>query len=222
MARKGALQQIGEHRGGFVTAFIAVFLLSLLFLASVGATPNPIHPQVINEPVVAAAATPARPAGGSTPTATPSSPQMPVRIVAKDIKLDVSIANPVSTDIEVLDEGLMKGAVRYPTSAQLGVDGTVLLFGHSSYLPIVHNQAYKTFDGIQDLKTGAIVHVYSSNTDYQYSVVGVRVADATQDSIELDPIGKHLTLVTCDSFASKSHRFIVTANFVGAYSLTSN
>lgn len=213
MARKGALREIGEHRGGFVTAFIAVFLLSLLFLASVGATPNPIHPQVIDEPVdttIAAA------------TTTPSSPQMPVRIVAKDIKLDVSIANPVSTDIEVLDEGLLKGAVRYPTSAQLGVDGTMLLFGHSSYLPIVHNQAYKTFDGIQDLKPGAIVHVYSSDTDYQYSVVGVKVADATQDSIELNPNGKHLTLVTCDSFATKSNRFVVTADFVGAYSLTSH
>ena len=95
----------------------------------------------------------------------------------------------------------------------------MLLFGHSSYLPIVHNQVYKTFDGIQNLKPGQIVSVYSSDMRYDYSVVQVKVADATQDSVELDPTGKHLTLVTCDSFATKSNRFIVTADFVGAYTL---
>lgn len=214
MAHKGAIKEVGERRGAFALAFIAVFILTFGFLSSVGATPDPIHPQVIDEPAASQRAT--------ISTAEPSSPQMPVRIVAKDISLDASVANPVSTDITVLDDALLKGAVRYPTSAQLGVDGTVLLFGHSSYLPIVHNQAYKTFDGIQKLKPGEIIHVYSSDTDYQYSVVGVKVADATQDSIELTPQGKHLTLVTCDSFATKSNRFIVTADFVGAYSLVSN
>lgn len=207
MARKGAIKEIGERRGAFAFAFIAVFVLTFVFLSSVGATPDPIHPQVIDEPTIRAQETPT----------TASAPQMPVRVVAKDISLDAAVANPASTDIEVLDSALLKGAVRYPTSAQLGVDGTVLLFGHSSYLPIVHNQAYKSFDGIQDLKTGEIIHVYSADTDYQYSVVGVKVADATEDSIELNPQGKHLTLVTCDSFAKKTNRFIVTADFVGAY-----
>ena len=193
-----------------------MFLLSFAFLASVGATPNPIHPQVINQPV------PDVPAGTvQTPPVQPAVPEMPVRVVAKDIGLDVSIENPVSTDIAVLDRALLKGAVRYPTSAQLGVDGTVLLFGHSSYLPVVHNQAYKAFNGIQKLKPGQIVHVYSANIDYQYRVVGVTLANANQDSITLDPQGKHLTLVTCDSFATKSSRFIVTTNFVGAYPLVS-
>jgi len=213
MARKGAIREIGEHRGAFALAFITIFILTFLFLASVGATPDPIHPQVVDGPVADTIR--------ETPT-TPVSPEIPVRIVVKDIGLDATIANPVSTDIEVLDAALLKGAVRYPTSAQLGVDGTMLLFGHSSYLPVVRNQAYKAFDDIQKLKPGQIIHVYSSGTDYQYSVTGVRVANADEDSIELNPNGKHLTLVTCDSFATKSSRFIVTADFVGAYSLTSN
>lgn len=212
MTRKGAFKEVGERRGAFALAFIAVFLLTFVFLASVGATPEPIHPQVINGPAIDTI---------SSVPATASSPEAPVRIVVKDINLDVPISNPVSTDVQVLDNELLKGAVRYPTSAQLGVDGTVLLFGHSSYLPVVHNQAYKAFDDIQKLKTGQIIHVYSADTDYQYSVVGVEVADATQDSIELTPGGKHLTLVTCDSFSKKSNRFIVTADFVGAYSLVS-
>ena len=103
-----------------------------------------------------------------------------------------------------------------------GQEGTVLLFGHSSYLPIVHNQSYKAFDGIQNLKTGDIISVFSNNHEYRYSVVGVKLADASQDVIELPQTGKHLTLVTCDSFASKSNRFVVTADLVGTYTLASN
>lgn len=208
---KGVVGEINEHRGAFVTAFISIFVVTFLFLAGVGATPDPIHPSVYSEPTQNAV----------VETAT-STPEIPVHIVAKDIGLDASVANPNSVDIDVLDETLLKGAVRYPTSAMLGMDGTVLLFGHSSYLPIVHNLAYKTFDGIQKLKPGQIVSVYSGTKEYQYAVTEVRVADANEDSVELNPVGKHLTLVTCDSFAKKTNRFIVTADFVGAYSLASN
>lgn len=211
MAKKGALKEIGEQRAAFAVAFLSIFILAFVFLSGVGATPDPIHPDVISEPAIANAVT--------LPATASSTPEAPVRIVAKDINLDVTVSNPASADIEVLDDALLTGAVRYPTSAFLGVDGTVLLFGHSSYLPIVHNQAYKTFDGIQNLKAGQIIRVYSADTEYDYSVVQVKVADATQDSVELNPVGKHLTLVTCDSFATKSNRFIVTADFVGAYAL---
>ncbi len=143
MARKGVLQEIGERRGAFTLAFIVIFILTFGFLASVDATPNPIHPTVVNRPV------------DTDPTATPTipnSPEIPMRIVAQDISLDVSISNPVSVDVAVLDKALLTGAVRYPTSAPLGVDGTVLLFGHSSYLPVVRNQSYKAFNEIQKLK----------------------------------------------------------------------
>ncbi len=151
-----------------------------------------------------------------------ATPQSPVRVAAKDINLDVAVVNPTSTDVDVLDDALTLGAVRYPTSAMLGVDGTVLIFGHSSYLPIVYHQYYKTFDGIQNLKKGEIVSVYSGTLEYRYAVSGVRVADASQDVIELPSSGKHLVLVTCDSFADKTNRFVVTADFVGTYSLASN
>ncbi len=207
--RKGVIKEIGERRGAFAFAFVSIFLVAFLFLASVGATPEPLHPSVVG------GATAQTPASGNAMQA----PEAPVRVVAKDIALDATVSNPASTELKVLDRALLGGAVRYPTSALLGVDGTVLLFGHSSYLPIVHNQAFKTFDGIQDLKTGQIVSVYSNNVEYRYSVVQVKVADATQDVIELKNTGRHLILVTCDSFASKSNRFIVTADFVGTYAL---
>src|SRR5262249_28982061 len=131
-----------------------------------------------------------------------------------------TISNPTSTDVDVLDDALLKGPVHYPTTALLGEQGTMLLFGHSSYLPIVHNQNYKAFDGIQNLKPGDIVSVYSGTTEYRYAVVGVRQANVNDDPIvELPQDGVHLTLITCDSFATKSERFIVTADLEGAYAL---
>ena len=130
--------------------------------------------------------------------------------------------NPSSTKVAALDEALLKGAVRYPTSAKLGQTGTVLLFGHSSYLPVIYNQAYKAFKGIQNLKKGDVVSVYSGTHEYRYAVESVSIANANEDVIELRKDGKYLTLVTCDTFAKKSDRFVVTAKFVGAYPLTSN
>ena len=146
-------------------------------------------------------------------------PELPVRIVAKSIGLDKTVANPDATDVETLDKALQGGTVRYPTSARLGEEGTVLIFGHSSYLPVVRNQNYKAFNGIQKLKEGETVSIYSATTEYRYAVKSVRLANATEDVIELPATGKFLTLVTCDSFGKKSDRFVVVAELQGSYTI---
>jgi len=206
MARhpRGVIGAIAEHPFGFVLTFVVLFFLLVLFMASVDALPEPAVKVVVqpSDEVVQAGVA-----------------EAPVRVVAPSIGMDVKVENPTSTEISVLDDSLLRGAVRYPTSAMLGVNGTVLLFGHSSYLPVVYNRAYKAFNKIQDLKTGEIVSVYSGTTEYRYKVVGVRLADATDDVVELPADGKYLTLVTCDSFGRKTSRFVVTAEFVGAYAL---
>jgi LPXTG-site transpeptidase (sortase) family protein len=209
--KPGLIPQILERPAAFAVAFLAFFFIAYGFLAAVGATPDPLP---VNPDVAAPT---------NTVVATPQNPEAPVRVVAKDIGLDIQVVNPTSTDITLLDDALTQGAVHYPTSAELGVNGTVLLFGHSSYLPVVYHQYYKTFDGIQNLKTGQIISVYSGTTEYRYAVTGVRVADSTDaasNQIALLSDNKYLTLVTCDSFAAKSNRFIVTASYVGAYQVT--
>ncbi len=208
--KAGIIPQILERPVTFAVAFLAFFFIAYAFLAAVGATPDPLP------------ATTADTATSDTTAVatTPDNPEAPVRVVAKDIGLDIKVVNPTSSDITVLDDALTQGAVHYPTSAQLGVNGTMLLFGHSSYLPVVYHQYYKTFDGIQNLKTGQIISVYSGTTEYRYAVTGVRVADSTDENDNQIPLlsdNKYLTLVTCDSFAAKSNRFIVTATYVGAY-----
>jgi LPXTG-site transpeptidase (sortase) family protein len=148
-----------------------------------------------------------------------NAPEAPVRIVVKTVDVDEVIILPQSTDVDVLDQYLLRGAVQYPNTQMLGVEDTVLLFGHSSYLPVVRNQAYKAFNGIQKLKTGEEISIYSATTEYRYKVQSVRVADASEDVVELPDNGKFLALVTCDSFGKKTNRFVVTANFVGSYAL---
>jgi LPXTG-site transpeptidase (sortase) family protein len=202
--KQGILTEIMRRPVAFSASFLFFFVISFAFLASVGATPNPLEPTI--EAPVATETTPI-----------PNNPENPVRVVAKDVGLDAAVVNPTSIDADVLDEALTHGALRYPTSNQLGINGTVALFGHSTSIPVVHNQYYKTFNGIQNLKRGAIVSVYSGTTEYRYQVNGVRVADAEEDIVDLPQDGMHLALVTCNSFQGKSKRFVVTADFAGAY-----
>ncbi len=215
--KKGVIQKIEEKRMPFVFAFLVLFALTFSFLSFVGATPD--SPSTISEQVQETP-TPAQkvaaPIVNPGTTAPLGMGDLPTRVVAKSIGINVAVSNPASSDIATLDDALLHGGVRYPTSARLGENGTVLLFGHSSYLPIVHNQAYKAFDGIQNLKNGDIISVYGGNTIYNYQVTGVKKADATSDVVELPSDAEYLTLVTCDSFATKSNRFIVTAAFIGS------
>lgn len=193
---------------GFATSFVAIFALTVLFLASLDSLPEPLTPKASNVPAHVEAQSTAR--AGVEP---------PIRVAAESIGLEREVLNPESTDVSVLDAALRKGAVRYPTSAMLGEEGTVLLFGHSSYLPVVHNSNYKAFNGIQKLQQGDTVSVYSATAEYRYKVTGVRLADANEDVVELPSNGQYLALVTCDSFGTKSDRFVVTARLDAVYEL---
>jgi LPXTG-site transpeptidase (sortase) family protein len=198
----GVIHNLGGRTAAFSFWFVALFTLSFFFLASMDALPEPREDLRDSDAPAAAIQ---------------SNPELPARVVAKDIGLDTLVQNPTSTTLSVLDAALLKGAVRHPDSAKLGVNGTVMIFGHSSYLPVVHNRAYKAFNGIQKLKVGQTVSVFSGGREYRYEVEGVRLANATEDVVELRSNGQYLALVTCDSFASKSSRFVVTAKLVGVY-----
>lgn len=204
---KGVLGGIMAHPASFAGAFVLLFTLSFVVLAAADALP---------EPVATNSSTEVAEEGSRVEVA---NPEMPVRIVAEAVQLDVTISNPSSTNVNALDNALLRGAVRYPTTAKLGEEGTMLVFGHSSRLAVIYNQAYKAFNNIQNLDEGDVVSVYSATAEYRYKVVGVRVADATEDVVEIKTTGKHLVLVTCDNFTSKTSRFVVTAEFVGTYSL---
>ena len=148
---------------------------------------------------------------------TASHPVSPTRIKIPVINLDLPVQNTASHDVDVLDQVLEKGPVRYVDSAQLNDPGNMLVFAHSSHLPIVHNKMYQAFNHISELKTGDSITVEGADgRSYIYSVSSVRQTKADEEVISLSKAqGTKLTLSTCDTLTSKASRFVVEADFVG-------
>ena len=209
--------QAYARKWNFLVVFTIAFFVSVGMLAKLD-----LLPEMRSAQVVAAAA------AATSPTVSLSASEsklvtveLPTKIAIPAINLSASVVNPTTTDIETLDKSLFSGAVRYPTSARLGETGNVVLFGHSSYLPIVNNQAYKTFNGIQKLVAGDTITVYSAGAAYTYRVRSVAKENAASNTgISLATASRVLTLVTCNSFAAKEDRFVVTADFVESHSVS--
>ena len=207
-----------EKKLSFFGIFTFVFFGLVIMLGQFDLLPDASPARAtVSEPAVALTVS-----QKNTERVTPiESIEEPVTIEVPAIGLSATIANPTTTNIEALDKLLLKGAVRYPTSAKLGETGNVVLFGHSSYLPVVLNQAYKTFNGIQKLVVGDVVTVSSSGTAYTYRVRSVAKESAASDAgISLAVVDRELTLATCDSFGAKTDRFIVTADFVESHPIS--
>lgn len=201
----------------FATA-ILLFFLSFSAADSIGFVPYYIdgsHPAVAlaelpelgEEPVVVTEPVVADEPEGVTPS----------RIVIPEISLDLPVQNPSTRDIDALDTVLQKGPARYVDSALLGKKGNILIFAHTSHLPVVHNQMYKAFNRLPELQSGDTITIKGGTKDYIYSVTKVRRADADEELIDLSATGERLTLVTCDTLTSKSSRWIVEAELVGSY-----
>jgi LPXTG-site transpeptidase (sortase) family protein len=206
--------------GVFLSAAIVIFFLTLFAADSIGFIPDYIDgpgskislsglPQLgLPAPDVARQAGEENAAAGRI---------LPERIVIAAIGMDLPIQNPATKDIDALTEVLKAGPARYVDSAKLGQMGNVLVFGHSSQLPIVRNQMYKAFNNISDLREGDSISVYGDGKEYLYSVVSVRAGDAKKDVIDLSrEKGARLTLVTCNTFGEKTARWIVEAEFIGS------
>lgn len=202
------------RKWSFLGLFCIVFFASVLILARFDLLPE--ASSALGAPPVTLSASPI--IVEKTETLEPIGRiELPTSMAIPVLRLAVIIVNPDTTDIPTLDSMLLKGAVRYPTSAKLGETGNVVLFGHSSYLPIVKNQAYKTFNGIQKLVAGDVIIVSSAGTEYTYHVRSVSKEDANDAGIPLSVSGRVLTLSTCDSFGKKTDRFVVVADFVESH-----
>jgi LPXTG-site transpeptidase (sortase) family protein len=192
-----------------VVRTVAVFLLASLGLITTGFVPE--APKTMADAREAQELASASKAIVDVSNESPT----PLRVVIEAIGVNVSVSSPKSTDVAVLDEALLKGAVRYPGSGTLTENKNMLIFGHSSHLPVVHNKAFQAFNDIEKLKTGDVIKVESSTHAYFYRVSTVRQADASEVLVRFNTGTKKLTLSTCDTFGKKSERFVVEADFVG-------
>ena len=142
----------------------------------------------------------------------------PIRISIPAADIDLPVQNPSTRNIDTLDALLNAGPARYVDSASLGTAGNVLIFAHSSHLPIVHNKMFQAFNNIPTLKSGDTITIKGDNgTSYLYSVTSVDKAsidDGTTINLSTAQ-GTKLTLVTCDTLTNKSARFVLHADYIG-------
>lgn len=132
-------------------------------------------------------------------------------------RVDVSsrIITPSEVAVEVLDAALQDGVVHYPGSGAPGGEENMFLFGHSSRLEVVYNDAYKVFNGLNTLTIGdEIIVTGSDGLEYRYEVSSVRLTNKDEALVEFGTDGPQLTLSTCNSFGEPQERIVVEASFV--------
>lgn len=220
-------RQIRLRKVPFLVTFAVIVTLTYGFLFMVDFVPVPPEEiEEVNEEAPAAATgetegtaavettsqidTPESPTTGES-TATAGEDPLPRKVIIDALDREVSVLNPNSRDVAVLDEALLSGVVRHPDSADFSEDGNVFILGHSSYLPTVFNQNFRAFNGLQNLEWGDTIRVQSNDTEYVYRVQEVYMAKASEAFVPNTPGEARLTLATCNTFGAKEDRFIVEA-----------
>ena len=202
---KFLIHLIATHKAVFVGTFLATFTTSFVGLYLLEAVPNEFV--VLEEKT-------------TVPTKSWQTQiqlrQEPVRIIIDKVGIDSTVLNPEKTDIKVLDQALLRGAVRYPGSGLLG-EGNVFIFGHSTSLRVVNNQAYKTFNNLKNLTQGDEIRVRSHDREYLYRVVKVSLVSADTAWVDFTSKRKRLTISTCNTFGKKEERYVVEADFIKSY-----
>jgi LPXTG-site transpeptidase (sortase) family protein len=139
---------------------------------------------------------------------------VPSLVSIPKIGVEAEIHVPPSIDVETLDRLLSLGAVYYPGSGVVE-RGNVFIFGHSSNWAIVKNQAYKTFNNLEDLVPGDLIYLSGEGWEAAYEVESVRVAPDSEVLVSFSGSEPRLTLSTCNTFGLKEERIVVEARAAG-------
>lgn len=218
ITKKDLFTAIWDQKVEFLLVFFGVMTLTYGILFSLDFIPEPIE-EVVEEQM----ATPEKDKV-ITKIETVGEPEVllpldvtPNRIFIDKLDKEITVLNPAGRSIAVLDEALLDGVVRHPDSADFENEGTMFLFGHSSYLPNVINKNFQAFNGIQELTWGDRIRVQSENMEYVYRVEKVYQVKASDAEVEIERGVAKLTLATCNTFGSKDDRYIVESKLIDSY-----
>lgn len=210
----------------FLAAVVMLFFCSISAADSIGFVPDYIDgttPASSPADSVALSALPQLGVENPAPSTSANTSALPtgiepVKLIIPAANMNLPVQNPTTTDVDTLDNLLKNGPAHYVSSADLGQAGNLIIFAHSSHLPIVTNKMFQAFNNVPNLSAGdSITVVGSDGKDYNYSVVSVVKAD-TNDGTTIDTSADHgtnLTLVTCDTLTGVSARFVLTATYIG-------
>lgn len=221
---KSIIDEVMASKLHFLAAFFFIFTLSYGVLYALDFYPEPITsmskdvkepaPAVVNPVVIAPVV-----ATNTESTLAVGADTLPVELTIPSLDRNVTVLNPASNSVSAMDAALLKGAIRHPDSATFGEEGNMLILGHSSYLPTVHNRNFQALNGIQNLKWGETIKLSSKDTVYTYKVEKTYKAKASGYTVPVKGKGKTLTLITCNSFASTDDRYVVEATLISTKKL---
>jgi LPXTG-site transpeptidase (sortase) family protein len=223
------IANIKDRKIAFLITFFVIFTFSYAILYALDFYPEPAKSEakevtspitpaqtdVIKTPVIApVASTSVVTHAAQTGATLPINAILPIKMVIPTLNKTVTVLNPAGSSVSALDTALLSSVARHPESATLGENGNIFIMGHSSYLPVVHNHNYQALNGIQNLKWGDTISLFSSDTEYVYRVEKVYKAKASTLTVPVGGPDKTLTLATCNSFGTKDDRFIVEATLI--------
>ncbi len=199
----------------FAGAFFAFFAVSFMVLGFLGFIPTEFQ-ETTNDTSVAAKLQEStfKGLGLTSPSSqtevAPVKGELPQRMVASSIGLDIEVVRPTSANYVVLNSALEKGAVYYPGSGVAG-KGNMFIFGHSTGYTYVNNKAFQVFNNLKNLKKGDEIKVYGDTQVYTYKVDSVKLVNANEELVSFSSDRTMLTLSTCNSFGQKTDRYVAEA-----------
>jgi LPXTG-site transpeptidase (sortase) family protein len=204
---------VATYKFIFASFFLFVFVSTFIFLYLLNLVPDQLDDRDITQvqPIQGSTQTVAT---STTTSATTKTGELPMRIVIDKIGVNSIVQNTSATDIGTLNSLLSHGVVRYAGSGYLGV-GNLFLFGHSTSLKVVNNQAYKAFNNLKSLKSGDLITVYSDDKKYIYKVFNVALVNSENTVINLSVKEAKLTLSSCNTLGAKEERYVVEADYIG-------
>jgi len=194
---------------------LAISFLSFTVLYLIGGVPNELR--IVDAPL------PENLTATSTVLSTNEGEEVqvieyPIKVIIDKIGINTPVSNPASSNLSVLNSELQKGAVRYPGSGTLG-KGNMFIFGHSTGIKVVNNQAYKAFNNLKELEKGDVIHIQSNDNSYNYKVTSVKLVDSNEALVTFSDDRNMLTLSTCNVFGQKQERYVVEATFIKSIAL---
>jgi LPXTG-site transpeptidase (sortase) family protein len=138
--------------------------------------------------------------------------ERPTHLEIPSVHIAFDIVHPQSSEVSLLDTYLSKGIVYYPGSGLLNEEKNLLLFGHSSNLKHVRNEAYKALTGIEKVIPGDKIFVRGETSEYVYTVESIQLVNKNQELVAFNTGKKEITISTCNTFGKKDDRYVVRAS----------
>ncbi len=133
------------------------------------------------------------------------------KVIIPKINVEIpTVYDMPSIEESVIEQGLERGVVHYPTTPSPGEQGNAVVFGHSSNNILNKGQYKFAFVLLNKLETGDTFYLTKNKVRYSYRVYEKKIVKPTEVGV-LDKTEKPATatLITCDPPGTSLNRLVV-------------